>query len=78
MSYEALSPQELCTGKSVLDVISPDVIEPVFRALTSSTMWKELTCFLVGALKLAGELCPAVAAPVTDLCIQLQNKLLAA
>lgn len=52
--------------------------EPAFRALTSSTMWKELTCFLVGALKLAGELCPAVGtAPVTDLCVQLQNKLLA-
>lgn len=37
-------------------------------------MWKELICSLVGALKLAGEPCPVVAAPVIDLCSQLQDK----
>lgn len=34
-------------------------------------------CSLVGALKLAGEQCPALAAPVTHLCLHLQDKPLA-
>jgi len=47
------------------------------RAPSFFLMWKELTCSLVGALDLDGELCPAVAAPITDLLLQLQDEPLA-
>lgn len=43
-------------------------------ALSSSFMCKELTCSLVRAWDFAGGLCPAVAAPLTDLVLQLQDK----
>lgn len=77
MLWGTFSPQELWTGKSDLSVIFLGVIELGFRGHSSSIMWKELTCFLVGALKLAGKPRPAVAAPVNR-SLELQDQPLAA